>query len=82
LFCSVRTLLHVASPATLTTPASAHLNAAITVTWTGLNNENDFLTIVAPDTRDDAYDKYTDTAKGSPASLVTPAQPGPAEIAT
>ena len=76
-----RTPLTVApATATINAPASAHLNTPITVVWTGPDNENDFLTIVAPDARDDAYDKYTETAKGSPATLVTPAQPGRAEI--
>ncbi|WP_175414842.1 hypothetical protein [Nibricoccus aquaticus] len=76
-----RTPLHV-SPiaATLNAPASAHLNTPITVTWTGPNNENDFLTIVPPDAANDAYDKYTLTAKGSPATLVTPSKTGRAEI--
>jgi Ca-activated chloride channel family protein len=76
-----RTPLHVAPiTATLNAPASAHLNTPITVVWTGPNNENDFLTIVPPDAPDDAYDKYTNTAKGSPATLVTPAKTGRAEI--
>jgi Ca-activated chloride channel family protein len=76
-----RTPLHVTPiTATLNAPASAHLNTPITVNWTGPNNENDFITIVSPDARDDAYDNYTLTAKGSPATLVTSAKPGRAEI--
>jgi ribosomal protein L34 len=76
-----RTPLHVAPiSASLDAPASAHLNTPIAVTWTGPNNQNDFLTVVAPNAPDDAYDKYTETAKGSPATLVTPAQTGTAEI--
>ncbi len=76
-----RTPLHVTPiAATLNAPASAHLNTPITVNWTGPNNENDFLTIVAPDAPNSAYGKYTETAKGSPATLVTPNQTGRFEI--
>ena len=76
-----RTPLHVsAATATLDAPESAPLNTPISVTWSGPDNADDFLTIVAPGAADDAYGKYTPTAQGSPASLVGPDKPGPAEI--
>ncbi len=76
-----RTPLHVAvATATLNAPASATLNTPITVTWTGPNNENDYLAIVAPDAANDVHDNYVPTAKGSPTTLVTPGKPGLSEI--
>ncbi|MGC4070968.1 MAG: hypothetical protein QM760_00295 [Nibricoccus sp.] len=73
-------ILVTPATATLTAPAEATLNTPVTVTWTGPDNPGDFLTIVPPDARDDAYAHYTQTGKGSPATITAPAAAGPAEI--
>jgi hypothetical protein len=72
----------------LVTPAGATLNAAagalldtdVSVTWTGPNNKDDFLTIVPATAPESEYGHYAETQKGSPLTLKTPGKAGDAEI--
>ena len=73
-------LLVTPAGATLDAPTEAGLDTPITITWTGPDNKDDFITIVAPTAPDTDYDNYANTAKGSPATVTTPATAGDAEI--
>lgn len=76
-----RTPLHVApATATLNAAPQAPLDTAIAVTWTGPNNKDDFVTIVAAGTPDTGYGHYSETKQGSPATIKTPGNAGDAEI--
>src|SRR5690606_24996486 len=52
----------------------------ISVEWTGPNNKGDYITIVAKDTEDGKYAKYTRTSRGTPLKDRTPAEAGDCEI--
>jgi hypothetical protein len=76
-----RTPLHVApASATLNAVPAAPLDTAVSVTWTGPNNKDDFLTIVPAGTPDSGYGHYSETKQGSPATIKTPGKAGDAEI--
>ncbi len=68
--------------ATLEAPASAPAGARIRVTWTGPNNEGDFITVVRPDAEKSAYSEYFNTNGTEPEDgrLVLPADPGAYEL--
>lgn len=70
------------------TPASASLDgpeqiaagSPFEVAWTGPDNRNDFITIVAPDASDRSYLSYHYTRSASPASLTAPVEAGLYEL--
>ncbi|ACB77339.1 hypothetical protein [Opitutus terrae] len=66
--------------ATLSAPEEVELGKAIEVTWTGPNNAQDYITIVAKDTPDGRYGNYTETKEGSPLSVRAPTEAGAAEL--
>ncbi len=68
------------APATLDAPAEVVLGSKITVKWTGPNNKEDYITIVAKDTADGKYDNFAYTAKGSPVVVTVPVTAGDAEL--
>lgn len=59
-------------------PATAAAGGELQVTWTGPNNERDFVGLGVPG--NDAYMNYEYTRKGSPITLAVPEKPGAYEI--
>jgi Mg-chelatase subunit ChlD len=66
--------------AELRAPARVAAGAAIEIDWEGPNNPRDFITIVAADAPERAYDAYVYTDRGSPATLTTPEVAGDYEL--
>jgi Ca-activated chloride channel family protein len=75
-----RTLQIVAAEVTLEAPAEAVPGSVVDVTWTGPNNENDFLAIVPKGAPDGSWKRTSYTRGGSPAKVTAPIEPGDAEI--
>jgi Ca-activated chloride channel family protein len=69
-------------PAVVTLRAEDHaaVDALLTVEWTGPNNAGDFLTVVPKSARDGTVLQTVDAARGSPARVRTPREPGLCEI--
>lgn len=70
----------VPAKASLDAPAEVTLGATLEVTWTGPDNQGDFITIVPVGAADDAYASYANTETGSPVTITAPAQAGQAEL--
>lgn len=70
----------VPAPATLDAPASVVLGSKISVGWTGPNNPQDYVTVVAKDAPDGKYDNFAYTATGSPVLVTAPVTAGDAEL--
>lgn len=64
--------------ATLEAADSAPMGATIPVTWTGPDYRGDYVSVAKPG--DKRYENYAYTAKGDPAQLVLPAEPGQYEL--
>jgi hypothetical protein len=75
-----RAIKIIAARVELSAPAEVVAGEDVTVTWTGPDNEGDYITIVAMGASDDAYGDYRNTSQGSPVSVKTPTVPGEAEI--
>jgi Ca-activated chloride channel family protein len=75
-----RALKVVAAEVKLSAPNECKAGADVTVTWTGPNNRDDYVTIVPKATPDGQYAAYTPTKSGSPLAVAAPKQPGEAEI--
>ena len=75
-----RALKIVAAQVTLDAPADAVPGGVVDVTWTGPNNENDFLAIVPKGAPDGSWKRTSYTRGGSPAKVTAPIEPGEAEI--
>ena len=69
-----------ATSATLTAPDSVAAGAPFDVSWTGPDNQNDFVTIVPAGSKDDAYDDYQYTRGGPVLTLRAPDAPGDYEL--
>ncbi len=65
---------------TLSAPAEVVGGSTVAVTWSGPNNPGDFVTLVAPGTRDGEYGNYGYTRQGSPVSVIMPFLTGNAEL--
>jgi CxxC motif-containing protein len=70
----------VPAPATLSTPAEVVLGSLVAVEWTGPNNKDDYVTIVAKETLDGKYDNFAYTTRGSPVPVNAPVIAGDAEV--
>ncbi len=66
--------------ASLSAPAQVAAGARFQVTWTGPDNARDFITLVKAGTREQTYDRYAYTSKGSPLELTAPDVPGAYEL--
>ena len=66
--------------ATLSAVDEITLDTPVSVAWTGPNNPNDYITIVAKDEADGQYGNYTLTNKGSPLTVNSPLTTGDAEL--
>ena len=66
----------------VTVDAADEINAGsvLDVTWDGPGYDNDYIAITAPDAKESAYDKYAYTARGNPAEVVSPIEPGAYEV--
>jgi Ca-activated chloride channel family protein len=56
------------------------VGAAVAITWTGPNNQNDYLTIVPQGAPDGASQHFAWTASGSPARVDPPDAAEPCEV--
>lgn len=77
-----RSITVTAVQASLEVPPSAPAGARIHVTWTGPNNDGDFITVVRPDAERGAYTQYFGPKDIDPddAKLTLPARPGDYEV--
>jgi Ca-activated chloride channel family protein len=77
-----RPIVASATRATLDAPATAPAGSRIKVSWTGPNNDNDFITVVAPDALKGSYTNYFGPKSTAPddAALQLPTRPGSYEI--
>lgn len=77
-----RPIVSSVTKATIKAPASAPAGARLKVTWTGPNNDGDFITIVAPDAAKGSYTSYFNTKSIEPddAVLQLPTRPGAYEL--
>lgn len=77
-----RPIVALATKATVEAPASAPAGSKIKVTWTGPNNDGDFVCIVAPDAAKGSYLSYFSPKGLNPddAILEMPTKPGAYEI--
>ncbi len=66
--------------ASVTAPAQVAAGARFKVTWTGPNNERDFVTLVKAGTAEKTYERYAYTSAGSTLELTAPDTPGDYEI--
>lgn len=75
-----RAIRVVAAEVSLNAPAEAIAGTTIEVTWTGPDNQGDYLTVVPADMADGRYGNYTNTSAGSPLQLLVPIMEGDAEL--
>ncbi len=68
------------APVTLNAPAEVGSGTDFVVSWTGPNNDSDYITIVPASAAEGAYLDYFYSANGPEGSLVAPNQPGQYEI--
>jgi von Willebrand factor type A domain len=66
--------------AELKAPAQVAAGAEFPVSWTGPNNAQDFITLVAPGTPERDYGAYRYTASGNPVTMRAPDEPGHYEL--
>lgn len=64
----------------ITAPAEVRAGDEFEVTWTGPNNEKDYITIVEKKAAPGTYENYEYTQTGSPLRLTAPAEPGSYEL--
>jgi Ca-activated chloride channel family protein len=74
--------LEVSMAATLavTPPEGGPAGGKITVAWTGPDRSGDYVTVVKSGAEAYEYLSYQDTARGNPASLTLPIEPGDYEV--
>src|SRR5258706_347558 len=65
------------TPATLTAPGHVPAGAVLSVSWTGPDNPNDYVTIVRREAPGDAIGNYRQTKDGLSLELTAPIEPGP-----
>jgi hypothetical protein len=66
--------------ASLSAPAQVAAGANFNVTWTGPNNERDFVTLVKSGAAEKSYERYEYTSKGKTLELTAPDVPGSYEL--
>lgn len=70
----------VLTPATVQAPTKVMAGAVFSVTWTGPNNPDDYITIVAKELPESSYANYRQTREGTPLELTAPMEPGESEV--
>ena len=66
--------------ATVTAPAQVDAGAKFKVSWTGPDNERDFVTLVKAGAAEKTYERYAYTKAGNPLELTAPDEPGAYEL--
>ena len=66
--------------ATVEAPASAAPNEWVTVSWTGPDNNGDFITIVPAGSEEGTWSNYAYTNEGDPVEVMAPEEPGEYEV--
>ncbi|NQY14978.1 MAG: hypothetical protein HRT81_14120 [Henriciella sp.] len=66
--------------ASVTGPDKIGAEQQFSVDWTGPGNQNDWITIVAPDAGDNRYGDYAYTREGNPVLIRAPKDPGTYEL--
>ncbi len=61
-------------------PATAVAGSTFPVTWTGPNNQRDFINLVPKGAREGDSGSWAYTSKGSPAQMQAPLNPGEYEL--
>ena len=69
-----------AAEASLEAPASAKVGETVSVSWTGPGEDGDWITVVAPDARENKYTDYKYPKRGNPLELTIPLEPGEYEF--
>jgi Ca-activated chloride channel family protein len=75
-----RALKTVTAGITLAAPEEVVAGSAVTITWTGPNNQNDYITIVAKEIPDGSRSAFAYTLTGSPLQVTAPGDEGAGEI--
>jgi len=75
-----RAIKIVAAEVTLTAPDEGVAGSDVPITWSGPNNENDYITIVGKTVPDGHREGFAWTLGGSPLQVTAPGQPGDGEI--
>jgi hypothetical protein len=70
----------VTAQASIEAPDRAKLGEPVSIKWEGPANDKLYVTIVAADARDNAYDQYQYISAGNPLVLNAPEKPGAYEI--
>jgi Ca-activated chloride channel family protein len=70
----------IAADVKLSAPDEATSGSRVAITWSGPNNEGDYITIVPKATGDGDYALYADAKGGSPLNVAAPMEVGDAEI--
>ncbi len=70
----------VAAGATLAAPAEVRGGEHFEVAWTGVGNDSDYVTIVAPGAGDREYGDYAYVRDGSPVHILAPLEAGDYEL--
>ncbi len=70
----------LAPEVSLAPPATAKADEKISIEFVGPKNKSDFITIVEVGAAEKAYGRVTYAAKGSPATIQAPAEPGSYEV--
>ena len=65
-----------AAEASVSAPASVQAGGSVEVTWSGPDNQRDFLSIDTPGASDRDYGPYAYTRDGSPVTIAVPDEPG------
>ena len=66
--------------ATLEAPPAADAGSEVAVTWTGPDNQGDYITVVPAEAEDGTYTNYAYTRSGSPATVRLSDEPGQYEL--
>jgi|GEM_PF-917230 len=75
-----RELTVLAVDASVSAATEAGSGSTLEVTWTGPDNDRDYIAIATPDQPGNAQKSYAYTSGGSPATLRVPDEPGPYEV--
>ena len=75
-----RAIKTLAADVTLTAPDEGVAGSDVPITWSGPNNENDYITVVEKTAPDGRREGFAWTLKGSPLQVTAPGQPGDGEV--
>jgi hypothetical protein len=75
-----RAIRVVGATATLSAPATVVAGSEVSVSWTGPNNQGDYIIVVTAGAAEGSWDAYRYTSVGNPLTLQVPDKTGPYEI--